>query len=131
MSNLKTTICKQWSFDAAHQLPNHDGKCRQPHGHTYSIRVCVRGEPRAIDGQPQEGMVLDFGRLNEIWKRIEPVLDHQDLNQTLSSEVPRTTSELLAGFVWRYFQRGLTESSVELASVRVSETQATYAEVTA
>jgi 6-pyruvoyltetrahydropterin/6-carboxytetrahydropterin synthase len=36
-------ICRSFSFDSAHQLPNHDGKCRHLHGHTYRTEVELWG----------------------------------------------------------------------------------------
>jgi 6-pyruvoyltetrahydropterin/6-carboxytetrahydropterin synthase len=37
------TVRKCFTFDAAHQLPNHGGKCRHPHGHTYKVEVALTG----------------------------------------------------------------------------------------
>ena len=38
-------IWKEFSFDAAHLLPNvpEGHKCRRLHGHTYTVRIYVRG----------------------------------------------------------------------------------------
>lgn len=133
---MKTTISKAWTFDAAHQLPNHDGKCAQPHGHTYSVEVAVTGEPRVVVGNnsikmapfPDEGMVVDFAVLSNIWNQLKPVLDHQDLNDTLQHEVQRTTSELLAAWLYEQFDAFMPDG-VDVDFVRVSETPATWAMV--
>ena len=123
---MLTTISKSWRFDAAHQLPNHDGKCRRPHGHTYTVEVAVTAEPQPTDGRPTEGMVVDFGELDRIWKEeLEPKLDHRDLNASVPVE--RTTSELLAA--WAYSIFSLFLPHVDIEYVRVSETPSTYAEV--
>lgn len=56
-------ISKCFSFDAAHVLPNHKGKCSNVHGHTYRLEVSV-GVVRPPEWGPEsEGMVLDFGDL--------------------------------------------------------------------
>lgn len=123
---MRTTISKSWRFDAAHRLPNHDGKCRRPHGHTYTVTVGVAGEPQPLDGRPQEGMVVDFGELDRVWKTLEPELDHQDLNRTVGPRIGRTTSELLAAHLYAAFAHDL---DVPVEWVRVSETASTYAEV--
>lgn len=131
---MRTTISKSWRFDAAHQLPNHDGKCAQPHGHTYTVTVGLEGEPMPLTGHPAEGMVADFATLDRVWRDVEPLLDHQDLNDTVGGKVGRTTSELLAAWLYRHFAACLdtaigNEPGVRVAWLRVSETPSTYAEV--
>lgn len=128
---MRTAISKKWTFDAAHRLPNHDGKCAREHGHTYTVTVRVEGEPAPVDGRPSEGMVCDFAMLDRVWKKLEPMLDHQHLNET--TPVERTTSELLAAWLFEEFAIHLraADTDAELKLVRVSETAATYAEVRA
>ena len=50
-------VFKDFTIDCAHSLPNvPDGhKCKNVHGHTYKIRVVLKGE---ID--PVLGWVFDF-----------------------------------------------------------------------
>lgn len=126
---MTTVVAKSWRFDAAHQLLNHDGKCAQPHGHTYTLTVAVRGHLQPADGRPQEGMVVDFAVLDRAWKDIEPSVDHQDLNVTLRDVVPVTTSEHLAAYFMAHFRKWLRGSVVDVAWVRLSETPSSYAEV--
>src|SRR5262249_6793379 len=119
------TIAKEFTFEAAHSLPNHDGPCRRLHGHTYRVQVLARGPLQPLDGRPEEGMVIDFGRLKEVFqRRIETRCDHLYLNETVP--VPRTTAELLAAWM-------LTELRAELpqvTAVRLYETATSFAEVT-
>lgn len=35
---------KQFTFDMAHMLDGHDGKCQNLHGHTYILQVEIMGE---------------------------------------------------------------------------------------
>lgn len=127
---MEATIAKTWHFDAAHVLPNHDGKCARPHGHTYSLTVAVTGPVQPTDGRPQEGMVMDFGVLAEAWDKIEPMLDHRDLNESLQTYVAVTTSEHLAMYLYRLFATYLPDG-VRMESCRIAETASTYAEVRA
>ena len=119
------TIAKEFTFDAAHSLPNSDGPCRRLHGHTYRVRVVARGPVQPITGGAEEGMVVDFTRLKDVFKRrIEAVCDHQFLNETVP--VARTTAELLATWM-------LSELRAELPQVvmvRLYETPTSFAEVT-
>ncbi|HUY77895.1 MAG TPA: 6-carboxytetrahydropterin synthase QueD [Ktedonobacterales bacterium] len=120
------TIAKEFTFDAAHSLPNSDGPCRRLHGHTYRVRVVARGPIQPVDGGAEEGMVVDFARIKEVFKRrIETRCDHQFLNETVP--VPRTTAELLA--VWMLGE--LRAELPQVIAVRLSETSTSFAEVTA
>jgi len=76
----------QCKFDAAHFLPQHKGKCKNLHGHTWTIKVVCKSELL------KEGMVIDFGDI----KAIINELDHQLLNDFM--EVP--TAENLAKYLY-------------------------------
>lgn len=95
------TVCKEFTFQAAHYLPEHDGKCRELHGHSYRVAVTVAGP--VIEKGAKHGMVIDFGDLSAIWKEhLEPLLDHRFLNETLP--VPVTTAEHIAGWLLLRFR---------------------------
>lgn len=56
-----TTVTKTVRFDAAHVLTNHQGLCRNLHGHTYRVDVSVsQGDDHGGD------MVIDFKELKRI-----------------------------------------------------------------
>ena len=122
---MTTTIGKTFRFEAAHQLPNHAGKCAQLHGHSYRVDVQVSGEVRPADGSSGEGMVLDFAALKDAWKPIEARVDHRCLNDVLP-EMP-TTAENIAG--WMLAQLRVTVPGV--CAVRVWETESCWAEARA
>lgn len=129
---MRTAISKKWTFDAAHVLPNHGGKCAQPHGHTYTVTVRVSGPVQPIDGRSSEGMVCDFAVLDGAWKAVETLLDHRDLNDRVGVDFAITTSEHLAAWLLKHFQSFFDETMedpVTVEVVRVSETARTYAEV--
>jgi len=72
-------ITKEFSFDAAHQLPNYGGRCERLHGHTWTIHVTVEAP---ID--ESTGIAFDFGELKEIVnRRVVEILDHTYLNDFL------------------------------------------------
>ena len=54
-----TTVTKTVKFDAAHVLTDHQGLCRNLHGHTYRVDVSVATE---TDGD----MVVDFKELKAV-----------------------------------------------------------------
>jgi 6-pyruvoyltetrahydropterin/6-carboxytetrahydropterin synthase len=55
------TVTKTVKFDAAHVLTNHDGLCKNLHGHTYRIDISV-----AQSEDNQGDMVIDFKDLKNI-----------------------------------------------------------------
>lgn len=63
---------KKFSFDAAHRLINHEGKCKYLHGHRYVCEVTF-----ASKELNEMGMVIDFGHIkNRLGKWIDENLDH-------------------------------------------------------
>ena len=80
-------IVKEFTFDSAHNLKWHDGKCVNLHGHTYKMQVGVKGK---ID---DNGVVIDFGDLKKIVNElIDEKLDHKYLNDFYENP----TAELMA-----------------------------------
>jgi 6-pyruvoyltetrahydropterin/6-carboxytetrahydropterin synthase len=123
-------IGKTYSFDAAHLLPDHDGKCAREHGHTYALTIEVEGRIRTEPG-PDRGMVLDYGLLDSIYRELlEPRLDHQNLNETIGGECWPTTAENIAA--WCFGQvAGALGDLAAIRSVTVKETPKTFATVEA
>jgi len=119
---VKTTVTKILSFDAAHCLPEHEGKCRNVHGHTYTLEVTVEGQVQ--DGGPTDRMVMDFADLRgRVAELVVDHLDHQYLND-LFDFVP--TAEALAA--WAFEE--LRASGLPVVRVRLWETPTSYADVT-
>lgn len=135
-------ISKEFSFDMAHLLDGHDGKCQNLHGHTYKLQIEVSGELYA-DGA-KRGMVMDFSDIKQQVKSL--ILDHLDHAfiydkfseretkiaqlleemhlKTFALET-RTTAEEMARFI---FYRLKTHSTLAISSVRLWETPTSYCE---
>jgi 6-pyruvoyltetrahydropterin/6-carboxytetrahydropterin synthase len=128
---VRSTICKSFTFHAAHVIPHHRGKCSQPHGHTYKVEVEVVG--RVMEVGPEAGMVADFDRIKQVWaEKLEPELDHRDLNETLvaTGKIPYSTAECLADYIlaqMRYYM-AIDFEDFYVASVRVWETPTSWAQ---
>ncbi len=88
-------IWKEFTFEAAHLLPNvpEGHKCRRLHGHSYRVRVIVSGEP-----DPELGWIADFADIAAACAPIRQRLDHYYLNEIEGLENP--TSERLAKWIW-------------------------------
>lgn len=106
-------IWKDFTFEAAHVLPNvPDGhKCKRLHGHSYRVRIYADG-----DLHPDLGWVVDFADIAEAFEPIRRRLDHYYLNEIDGLENP--TSEVLAQWIWTR----LVPALPVLSAVEVSET---------
>jgi 6-pyruvoyltetrahydropterin/6-carboxytetrahydropterin synthase len=88
-------IYKEFSFDSAHFLPNvPDGhKCKNMHGHTYRLRVFIKGE---LD--PHLGWIMDFKELKDALANVIDQLDHKLINDIKGLENP--TAENITVWIW-------------------------------
>jgi 6-pyruvoyltetrahydropterin/6-carboxytetrahydropterin synthase len=95
-------IFKQFTFEAAHRLPNVEPghKCARLHGHSFVIEVYVSGEVGA-----ESGWVIDFGDISDAFKPIRDQLDHNYLNEIDGLSNP--TSEILAQWIWARLEAAL------------------------
>ena len=60
-----TTVTKTVKFDAAHVLTNHQGLCKNLHGHTYRVDVSVA----QAEGDVRD-MVIDFKDLKRLAEEV-------------------------------------------------------------
>ena len=88
-------IFKEFTFEAAHRLPNvpADHKCARLHGHSFRVRIHVRGP---LD--PRLGWVMDFADVKRAFRPLHDQLDHRYLNEIPGLENP--TSENVARWIW-------------------------------
>lgn len=59
-------ITKEFTFEMAHALLNHDGPCKNIHGHSYKLAVTIKGIPIKSANHPKTGMVADFKDIKKI-----------------------------------------------------------------
>lgn len=106
-------VFKEFTFEAAHRLPNvpEGHKCRRLHGHSFRCEVHVSG---AVD--PHAGWVTDFGDLKKAFEPLHAQLDHNYLNDVDGLSNP--TSEVLARWIWSRLKHALPG----LSAVWVRET---------
>lgn len=106
-------IYREFTFEAAHRLPNvpEGHKCARLHGHSYRVGVHLEAP---VD--PTAGWVMDFGDIKAAFKPLEGQLDHYYLNDVAGLENP--TSENLAVWIWER----LLPSLPDLSAITVRET---------
>jgi 6-pyruvoyltetrahydropterin/6-carboxytetrahydropterin synthase len=103
-------IFRQFTFDSAHFLPRvpEGHKCREIHGHTYTLTVFIEGP---VD--EQIGWVSDFAGIKQVIKGILDMVDHKLLNNVPGLENP--TCELVAIWLWKKIKQAIPQlKKVEL-----------------
>ena len=97
-------IFKEFTFEAAHRLPNvpPGHKCARLHGHSFRVELHVRGP---VD--LETGWVMDFADIKRAFQPLYDQLDHNYLNEIEGLANP--TSEHLARWIWRRLRPGLPE----------------------
>lgn len=131
-------VCKQFSFDASHQLVGHFGKCANLHGHTYKVEVSLAGD--TVKEGSSAGMVVDFYHVKKYAGELIDRLDHAVL---LKGDEPisqanvvntkrvyfgfRTTAENMAKFL-TWALGVLMQPYGRIDTIRLWETPTGYAE---
>lgn len=111
------TICKDFTFAAAHAIRGHTRGCQNLHGHNYRVRVHLRAE--RLDPL---GMVLDFADLKVMMQEIVGPFDHAVINDIPPFDRRNTTAELVSQYVFEEVARRLAEQErVRVARVEVWE----------
>ena len=88
-------IRKSFTFEAAHVLPHHPGKCARLHGHSYRLDVALDG-PLQETG-PATGMVEDFEVVTRVVKaEVIDEVDHRSLNELMDNP----TAENIVIWIW-------------------------------
>jgi 6-pyruvoyltetrahydropterin/6-carboxytetrahydropterin synthase len=117
------------SFAAGHYLRNYKGKCENPHGHNYKVRVTLQG--RELD---PAGLLLDFKDLKVVMKPTIDRLDHQMMNDIEPFTTLNPSAENLAKYFFDETNRHLKSATSGRVSVKVvtiwetDTTTATYFE---
>ncbi|MBU3913522.1 MAG: 6-carboxytetrahydropterin synthase QueD [Nanoarchaeota archaeon] len=92
-------------FEAAHKLPNHKGKCKNLHGHTYILEISVEGKVS------KEGIVIDFCEIdNLVRESVINTLDHSYLNEIIENP----TAENISLWVWSKLKTKLNLCEIKL-----------------
>ena len=88
-------IYREYYINSARFLPNLEDThiCSNLHGHTYRIKVSVKGPVDLISG-----FVIDAFEIDKYFKKLHKEIDHKLLNEIKGLENP--TSENICVFVW-------------------------------
>ena len=133
-------ITKEFRFEMAHALYGYDGPCKNIHGHSYVLEVCVLGEVRTDETHPKNGMVMDFGDLKRIV--MGSIVDELDHALVLNEAAPKADLSQFEKVVYLPYQptsenmvldfaeriKALLPSNLQLQFLRLYETATAYAE---
>ena len=97
-------------FSSGHYLRNYRGRCENPHGHNYKVRVTLAGAE--LD---QAGLLLDFKMLKHVMRPVIDRIDHQMLNDIEPWITINPSAENLA----RYFFEQTSEQLAQMTEGRV------------
>jgi 6-pyruvoyltetrahydropterin/6-carboxytetrahydropterin synthase len=112
-------------FSSGHYLRNYKGKCENPHGHNYKVRVTLAGA--ALDAA---GLLLDFKLLKQVMRPVIDRIDHQMLNELEPFTVVNPSAENLAKFFYDETNQqldGMTGGRVRVKDCTIWETDTTTA----
>lgn len=103
-------VTVEGGFSSGHYLRNYKGKCENPHGHNYKVRITLYGE--ALD---TAGLLLDFRDLKQVMRPVIDRIDHQMLNDLEPFTEINPSAENLA----RYFYQQTNEQLSAMTGGRV------------
>jgi 6-pyruvoyltetrahydropterin/6-carboxytetrahydropterin synthase len=130
-------IAKEFRWEMGHRLPEHFGKCKNIHGHSYKMIVELEGE---VD---ESGMVMDYYVVKKIVGPIVDKLDHAFMVYKEDKEIISFLEKMKSKMVIVEFQSTVENiceyfldeikkvnfpQNVKKVSVRIYETADDYAE---
>lgn len=134
-----TTATKEVTFDAAHRLSFHKGKCYNVHGHTYKLCLTL------ACANLEKDMVLDFYEIKKILNEVVETYDHTtmlfegdeknyklfELMSQLGFNVILFPFEPTVESMARHFMTFFQNKGLPVVKVTMYETPTSYAEVIA
>lgn len=112
-------------FSSGHFLRNYRGKCENPHGHNYKVRVTLYG--KELD---HAGLLLDFKLLKQVMRPVIERIDHQMLNDLEPFTEINPSAENIAKFFYDQTNEQLAEMTkgrVRVKDCTIWETDTTTA----
>lgn len=135
-----TRIAKEYRWEMGHRLVQHEGLCKNIHGHSYSLRVEIEGSTDAT------GMVMDFYDLSTLVQPIVDELDHCFIcdhddavmiefflgnpMKVVVVQFPTTAENICAWIAERLAPEFAQFERIHSFTLRLHETERAYAECT-
>lgn len=131
----KVYLTKKFDFEAAHQLRDYKGKCKNLHGHSYEVELTLSGYVDVPSNDLSKNMLVDFKQMKSLL--LEYALkdyDHTLLNDSMRVESGYSYSNPTAEFMAVRFYEIFTQQvqhffpHISIESVKVWETKDSCAE---
>jgi 6-pyruvoyltetrahydropterin/6-carboxytetrahydropterin synthase len=112
------------TFSSGHALRGYKGKCENPHGHNYKVRVTLEGPQ--LDSI---GLLYDFTHLKRVIRDIVGVVDHKFLNDLAPFDVINPSAENLAKYFYDETTRQMNAlpDGARITCITIWETDTTSA----
>jgi 6-pyruvoyltetrahydropterin/6-carboxytetrahydropterin synthase len=116
------------TFSSGHALRGYKGKCENPHGHNYKVRVTLEGAE--LDSI---GLLFDFVHLKKILHSVIDGMDHKYLNDQPPFDLINPSAENIAKYIYDEGARGMkallqeAPKAARITAVTVWETDVTSA----
>ncbi|HWR36490.1 MAG TPA: 6-carboxytetrahydropterin synthase QueD [Clostridia bacterium] len=113
------------TFAAGHYLRDYKGKCENPHGHNYRVRITLSG--KELD---KAGLLVDFKDLKQVMKHVVDYLDHQMMNDIEPFTRINPSAENLAKYFYDETNKKLNDGTggrVNVSRVTIWETDTSIA----
>jgi len=126
------TVRVEWEM--GHRLPNHNGACRNLHGHHYVAEATVSGEINTVPLSSSEGMVVDFTTIKDRLRHEVLKLDHKFLLHRYDmfvGDMSHLAGVVLVDFVptAENIALALLGAIPQIERIKLWETPTSYAEV--
>ena len=105
-------------FAAAHNLRQYEGECENLHGHNWNVEVTV-----ATKKLNKIGLGVDFKILKRTLENILKRLDHKYLNEIQPFDKENPSSENIARYIFKQFQKEIKGKDIKAARVKVWESE--------
>ena len=130
-------IAKEFHWEMGHRLPEHFGKCKNIHGHSYRMIVELEG---SLNGN---GMIMDYYDLKKLVAPVIEELDHAFMVYREDKEIIsflesvkskkvivgfQSTVENICGYFLTEIKKINFPSNIRSVKVRIYETHDDYAE---
>jgi len=106
-------ISVEETFAAGHALRGYRGKCENPHGHNYRLRITLRGTE--LD---QTGLLYDFVHLKQVIHTVVEGVDHKFLNDQPPFDVLNPSAENIAKYMYDELARQMPGAANGAAPAR-------------
>jgi len=112
------------TFAAGHALRGYRGKCENPHGHNYRLRITLQGPE--LD---QTGLLYDFVHLKQVIHTVMEGVDHKFLNDQAPFDKLNPSAENIAKYFYEELSKQISVNSngASITRVDIWETDTTRA----